>query len=79
MNTMKTLLTLLSFLLMTMGISAQNATIKVTDVHGLVTYQASKLAAPQRVWPGANCRSVAGSMCRKGRPSICSMAAHYTG
>ncbi|MEZ5031806.1 MAG: hypothetical protein R2787_10435 [Saprospiraceae bacterium] len=49
---MKTLLTFLAVFFMSLGLSAQDATIKVTDVHGLVTYQASKLAAPQRVWPG---------------------------
>ncbi len=43
------------FLLMTFSwfqMTAQDATFRVTDVHGMVTYQETKLSTPQRVWPG---------------------------
>ncbi|MCF8238675.1 MAG: hypothetical protein K9I85_10995 [Saprospiraceae bacterium] len=33
-------------------LTAQDATFRVTDVHGMVTYQETKLSTPQRVWPG---------------------------
>ncbi len=33
-------------------LTAQEPSFRVTDVHGMVTYQETKLSPPQRVWPG---------------------------
>lgn len=43
---------LLILMLSTLGLIAQDATFRVTDVHGMVTYQETKLSTAQRVWPG---------------------------
>ncbi len=36
-----------------LALMAQDSAFRVTDVHGMVTYQETKLSSPQRVWPGA--------------------------
>lgn len=52
MNIMKPKFLLLLLLGLSIGLSAQETSLKVTDVHGQVTYQSTKLSAPQRIWPG---------------------------